>query len=80
MGPRTKTSTVEVSASLLTNLAWARLRDLMDDDLSDTNPNGDAISEAEVLLQFMRSVADRSDFLALKLIYDRPELTGNDRR
>jgi hypothetical protein len=68
MGPRT--FEMEMLASLLGNLAWARLQDLMGEDLSRSEVEGEAISEAEILLQFMRAIASKSDFVLIRLRHD----------
>lgn len=71
MGP--KTFEMEMDASVLSNLSWARLSELMDDGLSKSRPDTDAISEAELLLQFKRAIAVRSDFVMIRLRYNESE-------
>lgn len=70
-----KTYEMEMMAHQLGNWAWARLQSLMDDQLSHRERiEVDDISEAELLLQMKRAIAERSDFLLIRLRYEEPEL------
>lgn len=60
---------MEMDASVLSNLAWSRITELMENGLSRQKPEGDDISEAELLLQFKRAVSNKSDFLMIRLRY-----------
>jgi hypothetical protein len=64
-----KTYEMEMAADELSNLAWCRLHDLMSDGLGNKEPALEEISEAEIMLQFKRAVANKSDFVMIRLRY-----------
>jgi hypothetical protein len=66
-----KTFEMEMTACQLGNWAWERLQHLMDDGLStrDRIDVGD-VDEAETLLKFKRAIAEKSDFLMIRLRYE----------
>lgn len=68
-----KTHEMEMDASVLSNLAWVRMSELMEGGLSRQTPDGEDISEAELLLQFKRAIATKSDFLLIRLRYNAAE-------
>lgn len=64
---------MEMDSRVLSNLAWSRLSELMEEGLSRNKPDADDISEAELLLQFKRAIATKSDFLLVRLRYDETD-------
>jgi hypothetical protein len=64
-----KTYEMEMTADALSNLAWCRLHDLMSDGLESKEPEPEDISEAEIMLQFKRAIANKSDFVMIRLRY-----------
>lgn len=71
-----KTYEMEMRADQLTNLAWVRLGELMENELANSDPEPESISEAELMLMFKRAVAEKSDFLLIRLRYDKAVFTS----
>lgn len=69
-----KTFEMEMQAAELGNLAWVRLQELMDGNLSDRDRiDPESVEEAEKMLKFKRAISERADFLLIRLRYESPD-------
>lgn len=75
-----KTIEIEIPAERLGNFAWCRLRELLDDELSRQSPELAPVEEAETLLQFKKALAERADFLVIRLRYTEDAVTSHNRQ
>ena len=63
---------MKVSAAVLSNLAWARLQHLLDDDLGNSecrNTDISSIEEAELLVGIKRALVEKKKRIVLDVRY-----------
>ena len=66
-----KTFEMEMPADAFGDLAWGKLQDLMDGDLSNgVSIETYAVEMAEYVLKFKRAIMEKSDFVLIRLRYD----------
>jgi len=61
---------LEIKAEDLGNIAYARLAELMEDDLGKTSVEKTTIREAEFLIQIMKEISEQTPFITLRIKYD----------
>lgn len=65
---------MKASSELLSNMAWSRLADLMDTDLSKRPPMDRAgLDEADLMLSIMRAVSEGKKRIQIDVKYPPPK-------
>lgn len=74
MSQSPKTFELEMPAYAFGDLAWCKLQDLMDGDLSRRESiETYAVEMAEYMLKFKRAIMEKSDFVLIRLRYEKSE-------
>lgn len=64
-----KTHEMEIPSERLSNMAWCRLQELVSNELGSRQPEIEAVEEAAVTLEFKKALAEKADFLVIRIRY-----------
>jgi hypothetical protein len=69
---------ITVKSTKLANFAYHCLADLMENSLSYTNLDLDAVEEAEVLVKIQKALAKKVSIILLRIEYEKEEETKKE--